>query len=306
MSLHTANYLAVQRDVTKKIMMGMKSASPVWPTFCTEVMSQGADEKYGWIGNLPGMREWVGERQFKQLRAASYTLLNKHWESSLEMLKTDVDDDRLAMLSPAAQQLGMEAAYHPDELLWSILEAGTSSECFDGQYFYDTDHSWGDSGTQSNDLTYAAATGTSPTVAEFKGAFHQALTTMLGYKNDQGKYLVRPVAGRLDGLVVTVPLAMWEVANEVFTATLTGGGDSNVLLARPRVLPVQYYTSSATFHLHYVGGMVKPFVMQKRQPLRVQTKGADDIEFKELKWMTEARYNVGYLAWWNSVLTTFT
>lgn len=306
MSLTTAKYLAVQRDVTMKINSGMRSADPLYPELCTVVNSMGSDEKYGWVGGVPGMREWVGERQFKQLRAADYTLINKHWESSLEVLKTDVDDDRLAMIGPAASQLGVEAAYHPDELLWDVLIAGTSTECFDGQFFYDTDHSWGDSGSQSNDLTYAAATGTDPTVAEFKAAFHQAVIQMLGFKNDQGKYLVRPRAGSLGNLIVTVPLNQYEVANEVFTAQLTGGGNTNVVLERPRVIPVQYYGSAAYFDLHYVGGFVKPFVMQMRQPLRVQSKGADDIEFKELKWMTEARYNVGYLAWWTSIRTTFT
>lgn len=306
MSLTTAKYLAVQRDVTQKIQAGIRSADPLYPELCTVVNSSGADEKYGWVGGVPGMREWVGERQFKQLRAADYTLINKHWESSLEVLRTDVDDDRLAMIAPAAQQLGVEAAYHPDELLWDVLKAGESSQCFDGQFFYDTDHVWGDSGTQSNDLTYAAATGTDPTVAEFKGAFHQAVIQMLGFKNDQGKYLVRPRAGSLGSLIVTVPINQYEVANEVFAANLTGGGNTNVVLERPRVIPVQYYGSQAYFDLHYVGGFVKPFVMQKRMPLRVQSKGINDIEFKELKWMTEARYNVGYLAWWTSVRTTFT
>jgi hypothetical protein len=32
----------------------------------------------------------------------------------------------------------------------------------------------------------------------------------------------------------------------------------------------------------------------------------NDIETKDVKFMTEARYNVGYLAWWTAVLTTFT
>ena len=39
-------------------------------------------------------------------------------------------------------------------LINAALLAGESTVCFDGQYFFDTDHSEGDSGSQSNDITF--------------------------------------------------------------------------------------------------------------------------------------------------------
>jgi phage major head subunit gpT-like protein len=51
--------------------------------------------------------------------------------------------------------------------------------------------------------------------------------------------------------------------------------------------------------------MLRPFVFQARRPLARQMKGMDDREFKNVKFMTDARYNLGYLAWWNAVLTEF-
>ena len=54
-------------------------------------------------------------------------------------------------------------------------------------------------------------------------------------------------------------------------------------------------------------GTLKPFVFQKRRPIRTPVwKGMDDPETKVLKMMTDARYNLGYLAWWKAVLTTWT
>jgi len=55
-----------------------------------------------------------------------------------------------------------------------------------------------------------------------------------------------------------------------------------------------------------VGQKIKPFVFQARRPLGRQMKGLDDREFKDVKLMTDARYNVGYFAWWYSVQSTFT
>jgi hypothetical protein len=54
-------------------------------------------------------------------------------------------------------------------------------------------------------------------------------------------------------------------------------------------------------------GRVKPFVFQKRRSIRTPVwKGADDPETKTLKMMTDARYNLGYLAWWKATVTDVT
>jgi len=196
---------------------------------------------------------------------------------------------------------------HPDELLLEALVGGETTACFDGQYFFDTDHSWGDSGTQSNDLSYAAASGTSPTAAEFKAAFNQSRVAILGFKNDQGKKLVRPVLRGSNKFICMVPLELQEVAEDALNATLTSTGGSNVVLDRPEIIPCPSLTDSTKFYTFLMEGALKPFVFQKRRPIRTPVwKGMDDPETKVLKMMTDARYNVGYLAWWKATVTVFT
>jgi phage major head subunit gpT-like protein len=308
MTVGVATYRAVARDVTQLVEDAVSAATPFYPQLCTVVPSAGADEKYAWLGSMPGMREWLGPRQFKQLLGADYTLANKHFESSLELLKTDIRDDRLGMMTMLAQQLGAEAAYHPDELLVAAMTNAESATCFDGQAFFDTDHSMGDSGTQSNDLSFAAATGTTPTPAEFRDAVHASLKAMLGFKRDNGKPYIRPTIGALGNLLVTVPVSLYDIANKAFGQAIVvegGAGVSNFVIETPRILTVANLPDSK-FDLYHLGDAIKPYVFQAREALRVQTKGEDDIEFKEIKVMTEARYNVGYLAWWKAVRTTFT
>ncbi len=308
MSLVTARYLAVQRDVTQVFAQRSETASPFYPSVCTVIPSQGADEKYGWLGGLPGVREWIGDRKANELRASDFVIANRHWESTLGIEKNDIDDDRLGGLRARVMQLADEATYHPDELLFEVINAGESAACFDGQNFFDSDHSHGDSGTQSNKLTCDVSNANAVTSAEFKKGFHAALLAMLGYKNDQGKFLVRPRAGKLGSLVACVPLALYQVANEAFEQVLAiqgGAATTNVVLEKPTVIPIQYMTDATKFDLYYTGGLIRPFVFQARKPLTFQVKGAEDIEHKVLKAMTEARYNVGYGAWWNAVRTTF-
>lgn len=56
-------------------------------------------------------------------------------------------------------------------------------------------------------------------------------------------------------------------------------------------------------YLHHTASPFRGFVFQRRQPLVLTRK--DDREFKEVKFMTDARYAVGYGMWTESVLTTF-
>jgi phage major head subunit gpT-like protein len=304
MALDTAKAIAGLRELTKKFDNRLMATQPFYPQMCTVVESDGADEAYGMLGSMPGMREWEGDRLFHELAAADFVIKNRHWESSVAIKKTDIDDSRLKMYGPVLEQLAIEAAFHPDELSFEALIAGESEPCFDGQYFFDTDHSWGESGAHSNDLTFDASNHLAVTPTEFRDAFHQARAKMFTYKNDKGKFLNRPTLRKMSDLLCLVPPELEIAAHKGLTAELLSN-DTNVVLDVPEIVTVPYMSSAVKFILINRGGVFRPLVFQARQPLKRKMKGDDDIEFKDVKFMTEARYNVGYFAWWTSVLTTF-
>ncbi len=203
----------------------------------SSVPSDGADEKYAWLGDMPGVREWLGDRVFNELRASNYTLANKLWESSLSIKKTDLADDRTGMYGPLLGQLGAEATYHPDELWFNALVPTANRRCASTANTSTTlTTSWGDSGTQSNDLTYDATDHTAVTAAEFKAAFHQAREAMLNFSNDQGKLFHRPTVEGMGDLMVLVPTELELAAKEGITAILSGGGNTNVVLEMPTIV----------------------------------------------------------------------
>ncbi|MFN3159732.1 MAG: Mu-like prophage major head subunit gpT family protein [Rubinisphaera brasiliensis] len=305
MALDTAK-AAVIYDLTATFDTAVAAAQPLYPRVCTVIESDGADEKYGWVDGMPGVREWIGDRQFKELRAATYEIENKHWESSLLLSKTNLADDRVSMYPPLMQELAAEATHHPDELWFQILENGNSSQCFDGQFFFDTDHEWGDSGTQSNDITCDVTNPAAVTVAEMKSAIRKAVRSLLAFKRPNGKLYHRTSQKPLDDLVVLVPLALRDQAYDAIEAELTGGGNSNVIIDRPEIITSAALSSDVKFYLFRTRQPLNPFVFQAREPLSRMTKGMDDSETKDVKFMTEARYNVGYLAWWNAIACTFT
>lgn len=307
MSLNTAAYTAVQNDLTQKFILGMQTAKPFYPSVCTEINSNKSEETYAFLGAIPGVREWLGPRRFEQLRAGRFTIPNQDWETSLTVERNDIDDDNMGMYDTLAASTANRFMRHPDKLLISSIEAGDATACFDGQFFYDTDHAWGSSGSQSNLLTSTAATGTTPTAAEFKTAFNASVNALLGYRDDKGELLNEPVVEDMNSLVAIVPLALRDVAHEAIDALLNSGGGTNVVINKPKIVCMPGLSNAARFWTFNTDGLLRPFVFQKRRPISVpKWKGLDDPEFKELKMMADARYALGYFAWWTTVQTTFT
>lgn len=106
----------------------------------TVVPSSGASNTYGWLGQFPKLREWVGARVVKNMAAHGYAVTNKLYEGSVGVKRTDIEDDSVGVYKPLFEEMGRAAGSHPDETMFALLKAGHSSLCFDGQNFFDTDH----------------------------------------------------------------------------------------------------------------------------------------------------------------------
>lgn len=104
------------------------------------VRSSTAVNTYGWLKGLTGLREWIGQRQIDNLSEASYTLVNRHFEKAVAVNRNAIEDDNLGMYSAGFSMMGDGAARLPEELVWGLLKDGFSTNCWDGQFFFDTDH----------------------------------------------------------------------------------------------------------------------------------------------------------------------
>ena len=104
------------------------------------VPSTGRDETYGWLGMFPTLREWLGPRHVNSLKAHSFTITNRKFESTISVKRDDISDDRLGIFKPVFTEVGQAAKRHPEELVFGLLKDGFSTACFDGQNFFDTDH----------------------------------------------------------------------------------------------------------------------------------------------------------------------
>lgn len=307
MALDTAKAVGILRSLTHTFDRTLENAAQqvFYPRICNVVASDGYDEEYGWLGSMPAVREWLGDRQFNQLRASKFTLVNRHWEDSLAIEKNDLADDRVGIYRMAMPSLGERTAKHPDKLLFQLLEAADATLCHDGQFFFDTDHVWGSSGSQDNDLTANITTVAAPTTTEFLAAWDAMTKALLGFKDDNGEPLNQPTVGRLNDLLLIVPLVYRKIAYDSLEAAILSN-NSNVIVDMPQIICSTLLASADRMYVIDTSGFLKPFVFQARAPITRQMKGLDDAETKIVKFMTEARYNIGLLAWWKAVQHKFT
>lgn len=135
----------------------LASAQTLWQQIATDVSSGSREQDYGWLLDAPGVREWIGDRVVRELGAAGYTIKNRSWELTIGVDRDDVADDNLGMYSKKIDVMADSTGRHADELVFSTLKAGFASNCYDGQYFFDTDHPIKDA--NGNDTTFANTDG---------------------------------------------------------------------------------------------------------------------------------------------------
>lgn len=140
MIINRANLDALRVGFKTHFQQGLAQAPSQWPRIATEVPSSVREEKYGWLGKLPGVREWTGPRLVQNLAEHDYAIKNKPWELTIGVDRDDIQDDNLGMYGPLFQEMGASTGAHVDTLVFSLLKAGFSTACYDGQNFFDTDH----------------------------------------------------------------------------------------------------------------------------------------------------------------------
>jgi len=150
MIINQANLTGIYKSFSTIFNQAFDAAPSQKDLVAMTVPSTGKTVDYKWLGDFPMMREWLGDRVIKDLSAFHYEITNKSYEATIEVDRDDIEDDQIGVYTPMIQGLGQGAKNHPDILVFALMALGFETLCFDGQYFFDTDHPVGE-GTASND-----------------------------------------------------------------------------------------------------------------------------------------------------------
>lgn len=300
--------MLTRSDIPNLLLPGLKTVfygayeaadSRRFEQVATIIPSDKAEEKYGWLGAIPTMRQWKDERIPAGLKEHKYSLENLDYEASIAVHKNAIADDQYGQIKIRVQEMGQEAARHSEQIVFEAIAAGFATICYDGQYFFDTDHPSYDSdgnvsGTQTNKGTSALSAS----------SLQDAVTAMMRFTNDKGKPM-----GIIPDTIVVGPELWVTVAETLFSMGKTDTANNNInalavmeKLGMPALKPIisPYLTDTNNWYLLCTNRLLKPIILQQRQtPEFGALEGSSDKGFmsKHYVYGVDERKAVGYALW---------
>lgn len=247
-----------------------------------EIPSTSTSNTYPALDVQPRLRQWVGARQLRNIKERSYVLTNVDYEGSFSISANDVADDNIAAYASSVQHLARSARLWPNDLVVAAMVGGAAAVCYDGQFFFDTDHPLEVQGaaatTQSN-----RNTGTALTAANYESVRNAMMIRKAADGEPMGvrpTHLIVPQGLEATAKRIVKAENVGYVANNSSTAT-----DSNMNFgtAEIMVIPELDASSATTWYLADLSKGLKPFVFQLRKTpnnLVVRNSPTDDNMFE--------------------------
>lgn len=262
----------------------LNTVEPLYKQIATVTPSTTDAETYAWLGDIPGMREWIGDREIQNLAASGYVIKNKDFELTVGIDRNAIEDDKISLYNPSIEMLAQSAAMHPDELVFALLASGFSAKCYDGEAFFSDAHKVGKK-TVSNK-------GTAQLSLE---AYIAARSGMMSLTNAKGRAL------NIVPDLLVVPPALEAKARDILVADFINGSRNTMQgTAKPLVVPQLAGHDSAWFLLS-TSRPLKPLIYQERKKAKFvsKTAEADDNVFmkKQVLYGADSRGNAGFGFW---------
>jgi len=251
-----------------------------------EVPSMGEQMVHGWLNQIAGVREWLGDRQVRNIQSDKLTIVNRKFEETREMERTEIEDDKMGLYAPLAAIIGRNAAQFQDELICEALFRGTTDTWADDvAIFSNAGRTYGSNTIDNYATDEFDEAGTAFNTAVEKQASY------LGHDNKplkvQASYLLHGPALRV--AVGTVLGGQYKAIADAGT-TYVQGDNVNQGLVVPIELPYfvdGYVDSLGTTHnakdywflLGVAGGIPGVFYQNRVAPEFQTSRLSDDSDF---------------------------
>lgn len=275
--------------------------------------SDQASEQYPWLGMPPALREWIGGRQAKGLSQNSVSIVNKHFEATLEIALKDLRRDKTGQLKARLAEFAQRGESHFASLLSTLIVNGESTVCYDGEYFFDTDHAEGSSGTLDNDIQTdisalpAATHGvvTAPSKEEMLQAMLKSISQFFTFKDDKGE----PINEDAKAFHFMVPVGLMAASSSALSKTndmgagmFTVDGFTISMSINPRLTAAGWTDQFVTFR---TDGSIKPLIRQEETTPVIKVKDENSeyaFDNDAIQLGIDTWRNVGYGRWQGAVL----
>lgn len=256
----------------------------LWEKIATKVPSETGEESYKWLGRIPRMREWIGDREIQNLTGSDYTIKNKDFELTIGVDRNDIEDDKIGVYTPVIQDMAQSTATFPDDLVFGLLKEGFTNKCYDGQPFFSDSHKVG-----------KKTVGNKGTLKLSVASYGAARSAMMSLVDENGKSL------KLIPDVLVVAPAEEENARKILLADQIDG-TTNIYKGTAELLVAPDLAGSDTaWYLLCTNKPLKPLIYQERKAPKFNAliKDTDENVFmrKQHLYGVDGRANAGYGFW---------
>lgn len=224
---------------------------------------QGNKVTLDWLGASPQMRRWVDEKRAIGLAKYTIDVVVERFEATVEIDLDALRDARGNIYEPRIREIAQNGTRLPYNLVSELIRGGETGSAYDGQNFFDTDHSEGDSGAQSNELT-----GTGTSEAQITADYYSAKSAMMGFKDDKGvplhPYDFRPQ------IWIPNDATLIQRFKKLQTASLVSSGETNVLKGEFDLVIDPQFTDANDWYMHRTDTIMKPYFRVNREPVHYE------------------------------------
>lgn len=285
MIVNQANLRGLDISYSTAFNKSLEETKTFFQEIATVVPSSSAENSYKWLGQLPMLRKWIGERTIQNIAAHGYSIKNEKFEDTISVPRTEVEDDQYGVYTPSFAMLGEAAAKHPDLLCIEALKSGFVNACYDGKPFFSEEHPTFDEGKTSN-------------MSHFKldaTEYEKARMAIMSFLGEEGRSL-----GIIPDLLVVSPHNE-KTARLILEADQING-TTNVLKGTAKLLVVPELADKKDYwFLLATNKFLKPIIYQDREKVKLVSKIKDDDDNvfmrDEYIWGVSVRSNAGYGFW---------
>tara|TARA_Y100000310_G_scaffold267497_1_gene279512 strand:+ start:202 stop:1095 length:894 start_codon:yes stop_codon:yes gene_type:complete len=248
----------------------------------TTIQSDGEDETYNWLGDVPAVYEWLGDKTAGDLQDYTYSITNRDWATAISVDRNALADEQIAGIQPRIAFMARAMAMHKWELISDLLINGETDLAYDGSAFF-ADR------TAPNDNLL---TGTGTTIAQLKADITTARVAQMKFTD--------PVTGRLLQIVGDTIYCPPDLEGSFLEIVAAGTPDNSQgsfnaqgrwirnVIVDPRL------TDANDWYLLATNYPLRPFIFQDRMAPSVVVDRTEEARNRKIIYSVEARRNAGY------------
>ncbi len=250
----------------------------------TTVPSSAHAERYAWLGDVPLVKEWIGDKTIGALRDYDYEIKNKDFYSGFSIDRNELEDEQISAINPRVQSLAAAVARWPWQLVVDLIINGTTGLAYDGTAFF------ANRAAPNDNLI----TGSGSTVANLRADLTEARAAMMRFTSDAD----RAMGIMMDTVVVPPELEvpMLEAIRGQSIIAVDGQGQAfnphNGFIRNVITFPELSDTND--WYGFATGFPIRPFIFQQRSAIRPVLDDTQEARNRKLDYSVEMRGNAGY------------